>query len=154
MTNWLLVSSADNFEKNRALGFRQAAMKSRHRRKWERVAAGDRVIFYLTGVKSIGGVCRVTGAPFESHERIWGSGAKPDEDYPWRFPTEPVVTLAPDRYVPAEPLAREMAYPKRWPAENWTLAFQGNVHELSDEDADLIEAAIRRAAEPAVPDRT
>jgi hypothetical protein len=147
MTNWLLVSSADNFEKNRALDFRQAAMKSRHRRKWDRVAYGDRILFYLTGVKAIGGVCRVTGAPFESHERIWGSDGKPLEDYPWRFPTEPVVTLTPDRYVPAEPLAREMAYASRWPAENWTLAFQGNVHELSDEDADLIERALREAAE-------
>jgi hypothetical protein len=146
MTNWLLVSSPENFEKNRALGFVQAAMKSRHRRRWERVVAGDRVVFYLTGVKAIGGLCRVTGAPFESHEKIWGSASKPLEDYPWRFPTEPVVTLDPDRYVPSEPLAREMEYTKRWPEANWTLAFQGNVHELSDADADLIEAAIRRAA--------
>jgi hypothetical protein len=148
MTNWLLVSSADNFEKNRALGFRQAAMKSRHRRKWERVAPGDRVLFYLTGVKAIGGVCRVTGAPFESHERIWGSEGKPNEDYPWRFPTEPVVTLAPDAYVPAEPLALgPLDYPKRWPAASWTLAFQGNVHELSDADADIVERAVREAAQ-------
>lgn len=28
-----------------------------------------------------------------------------------------------------------------------TLAFQGNVHELSDEDAALIEAALRDARE-------
>jgi hypothetical protein len=39
-----------------------------------------------------------------------------------------------------------MTYTQRWPAENWTLAFQGNVHELSDADADLLEAAIRQAA--------
>jgi hypothetical protein len=146
MTNWLLVSSADNFERNRELGFRQAAMKSRHRRKWERVAPGDRVVFYLTGVKAIGGVCRVTGAPFESHERIWGSASKPAEDYPWRFPTEPLVTLTPDAFVPAEPLAAQMAYTKRWPPQNWTLAFQGNVHELSDADADLLERSVREAA--------
>lgn len=146
MANWLLVSSPENFEKNRALGFRQAAMKSRHRRKWERVAAGDRVLFYLTGVKAIGGECRVTGAPFESHERIWGSASRPNEDYPWRIPTEPVVTLEPGRFVPAEPLARQMEYPRRWPPDNWTLAFQGNVHELSDADADLLERGLKEAA--------
>jgi hypothetical protein len=44
-----------------------------------------------------------------------------------------------------------MTYTKRWPAENWTLAFQGNVHELSDEDAELVEAAVRRAAAEKVP---
>ena len=155
MTNWLLVSSPENFEASRGLDFRQAGMKSRHRRKWERVTPGDRVFLYLTGRKAIGAELRVTGAPFESHEWVWGSTAHPEEDYPWRFPTEPAVILAADRFVPAEPLAREMEYTKRWPAENWTLAFQGNVHELSDRDATLLEAAVREAAEraPAAPVR-
>jgi hypothetical protein len=147
MANWLLVSSPENFAKSRAIGFRTSAMKSRHRRKWERVRPGDRVFYYLTGEKAIGGVARVTGEPFESRERIWGSASKPLEDYPWRFPTEPILILEAGRSVAAEPLAREMEYTKRWPAENWTLAFQGNVHELSDADADLVEAAVRRAAE-------
>lgn len=151
MANWLLVSSAENFERNRALGFRQAAMKSRHRRKWERVQPGDRVFFYLTGIKAIAGLCRATGQPFESHERIWGSASKPDEDYPWRLPTEPVVTLEPQDYIPAEPLARELRYTKRWPAANWTLAFQGNVHELDDADADLLERSLVAAAATATP---
>ncbi len=147
MSNWLLVSSAENFETSRSLGFAQAGMKSRHRRKWERVRPGDRVFLYLTGVKAIGGVCRVSGTPFESHERFWTSESHPQEDYPWRFPTEPLAILAPGRYLPAEPLAREMTYTQRWPAANWTLAFQGNVHEISDADADLLERAIRRAAD-------
>ena len=151
MSNWLLVSSPENFERSRAIGFTTTAMKSRHRRKWERVQPGDRVFYYLTGQKAIGGVARVTGAPFESHEKIWGSAAKPLEDYPWRFPTEPVLILDERRAVSAEPLAREMQYTKRWPPENWTLAFQGNVHELDDEDADLIETAVRRAAAEKVP---
>ena len=60
MTNWLLVSSPDNFERSRARGFDVAGMKSRHRRKWERVVPGDRILFYLTGVNAIGGVARVT----------------------------------------------------------------------------------------------
>ena len=56
MTNWLLVSSADNFETSRARGFDIAGMKSRHRRKAERVAPGDRVAYYLVGVKAVGQV--------------------------------------------------------------------------------------------------
>ena len=36
-----------------------------------------------------------------------------------------------------------LEYPKRWPAANWTLAFQGNVHVLSDEDYQIIEDAVR-----------
>ncbi len=146
MTNWLLVSSPENFEKSRGLDFRQAGMKSRHRRKWERVEPGDRVFLYLTRRKAIGAELKVTGRPFESHERIWGSEDKPLEDYPWRFPTEPVIVLPADAAVPAEPLAREMEYTKRWPVDNWTLAFQGNVHELSDADAALVDRALREAS--------
>lgn len=146
MTNWLLVSSPENFEKSREIGFRTTGMKSRHRRKWERVRPGDRVFLYLTGTKAVGAVCRVTGDPFESHETIWRSSGKPAEDYPWRFPTEPVIALEQADLVPAEPLARRMEYTRRWPEANWTLAFQGNVHELNDADAELLESAIREAS--------
>jgi hypothetical protein len=79
MNNWVLVSSPENFGRSRAIGFTTTAMKSRHRRKWERVQPGDRIFFYLTGEKAIGGVARVTGTPFESHEKLWGSAAKPLE---------------------------------------------------------------------------
>ena len=47
---------------------------------------------------------------------------------------------------PAEPLARQMTYAKKWPAEHWTLAFQGNVHLVPEEDYALIRAAIEAAA--------
>jgi hypothetical protein len=49
--------------------------------------------------------------------------------------------------VPAEPLARQMSYAAKWPAEHWTLAFQGNVHNIPGEDYRLIRAEIEKAAE-------
>jgi hypothetical protein len=48
--------------------------------------------------------------------------------------------------VDAEPVARQMAYVAKWPAANWTLAFQGNVHEISAEDFALIRDAVADAA--------
>jgi hypothetical protein len=39
-----------------------------------------------------------------------------------------------------------MEYAAKWPAANWTLAFQGNVHEIGEKDYDLIRAAIERRA--------
>ena len=50
MTNWMLVSSPENFERVRALGFPFLAMKSRHIRKAEKVVPGDRVLFYSDGI--------------------------------------------------------------------------------------------------------
>jgi hypothetical protein len=140
-TNWLLVSSAENFETSRARGFDIAGMKSRHRRKAERVAPGDRVLFYLTVVKSIGGVAEVTGEFYEDNAHVWDSN-KPGEEYPYRFPI--VMQKARDEgdYLPLDALVRSLEYPRRWPAANWTLAFQGNVHVLSDDDFQRIAGAL------------
>ena len=140
-TNWLLVSSAENFETSRARGFDIAGMKSRHRRKAERVAPGDHVLFYLTVVKSIGGVAEVTGEFYEDNAHVWDSN-KPGEEYPYRFPI--VMQKARDEgdYLPLDALVRSLEYPRRWPAANWTLAFQGNVHVLSDDDFQRIAGAL------------
>ena len=136
-TNWLLVSSAENFETSRARGFDIAGMKSRHRKKAERVQAGDRVLYYCTVVKSIGGVADVTGPYFEDHAPIWESN-RPGEVYPFRFPVEIIRARPVGNYLPLDGLVHSLEYPKRWPAANWTLAFQGNVHVLSDADFDKI----------------
>lgn len=140
-TNWLLVSSQGNFETSRARGFDIAGVKSRHRRKAERVAPGDRVLFYLTVIKSIGGVAEVTGEFYEDDAHVWDSN-KPGEEYPYRFPI--VMQKARDKgdYLPLDALIHSLEHPKRWPAANWTLAFQGNVHVLGDEDYAKIVGAL------------
>jgi hypothetical protein len=117
-------------------------MKSRHRKKAERVRAGDRVIYYLVGVKAVGGISEATGPFYESAEHIWTSN-KDGEEYPFRFPTRPIFIRDKDNYVPMVDLVGLLEYPKRWPAEHWTLAFQGNVHVLSDDDYTIIEMAVR-----------
>ncbi len=140
-TNWLLVSSPENFETSRARGFDIASMKSRHRKKAERVKAGDRVIYYLVGVKGVGGISEVTGPFYEEQSHIWDS-RKEGEEYPFRFPVKPLVIRDKDDYVPMADLVPRLEYPKRWPAEHWTLAFQGNVHVLSDADYEIIAEAL------------
>src|ERR1700722_7576366 len=85
MTNWLLVSSAANFETSRARGFDIAGMKSPHRKKADRVAPAARGFFYRTVVKSIAGLAEVTGPFYEDYTHIWDSN-KPGEEYPFRFP--------------------------------------------------------------------
>jgi hypothetical protein len=140
----MLVSGLENFRTSRARGFDLAAMKSRHRKKAEKVEAGDRVIFYVTGVMAIGGLATVTGPYFESSEPIW-KGKKEGEDYPFRFPISPDVILDEERFVPVVELVEALEYTKRWPAEHWRLAFQGNVHVMNDHDFGLIEAAVKSA---------
>ena len=146
-TNWIVVGSTENFAATRAQGFGVQGLKSRHRKKAESMRAGDRLIWYITGVKAFAGYATLTSTYFEDHTPIWKSkDPKRDaEDYPLRVKIEPVVTLSANDFVPAEPLARQMTYVSKWPAANWTLAFQGNVHKIDDADFDLIATALRDA---------
>jgi hypothetical protein len=141
---WIIVGSPDNFARTAEMGFTLQGLKSRHRKKAERMAPGDRIAYYVTGRKAFAATATITSPYFESHERIWTSNdpKKAAEDYPFRVEIAPDLALPEADYVDAEPIAREMTHTKRWPEKNWTLAFQGNVHEISEADFNIIRNAI------------
>jgi hypothetical protein len=141
---WIVVGSPENFQRTAELGFTVQGLKSRHRKKAERMKAGDKIIYYLTGRKAFGGIATIESEYYEDHDRIWESGdpKKAAEDYPFRVRISPDVILPLAEAVPAEGIARQMAYVAKWPANNWTLAFQGNVHEIGERDYRLIREAI------------
>jgi hypothetical protein len=143
-TYWIIVGSVDNFRKTAELGFTVQGIKSRHRKKAERMQPGDKIINYLTGIKAFGAISTVTTPYFESHDLIWQSGdpKKAAEDYPFRVNTTPDLVLDEAEWLPAEGVARQMRYVSKWPAANWTLAFQGNVHEIGEDDFELIRQAM------------
>ena len=140
---WILTGSPENFAATRAHGFRVVGMKEGRRNMAEQMEPGDLIVFYLTRVKAFGGAVRIKGGLYEERSRIWpGKPGKPDP-YPWRFETEPEVVLDEDDWVPAEDLAPELEHAQKWPAEHWTLAFQGQLRTVSDADRDLILSRMR-----------
>ncbi len=145
---WIVVGSPENFARTADHGFAVQGLKSRHRKKAERMRPGDKIVYYLTGHKAFGGIVTIESPYFESHERIWISGdpRKDNEDYPFRVNIAPDLILPIDDAIPAEPVARQMTYVAKWPEANWTLAFQGNVHEITEGDYRLIRQAIETAA--------
>jgi hypothetical protein len=146
-TYWMIVTSPENFARTRELGFTVQGIKSRHRKKAEKMQEGDRVLWYLTGIQSFAGTATITGPYFEGTDVIWSS--KPGELYPWRFPIKADTVLGPDQYIKAETLLPELDFVKKWPEEHWHLAFQGNVHTLPAEDFERIETALKQRSEAA-----
>ena len=149
---WIIVGSPENFARTAEQGFTVQGVKSRHRKKAERMKPGDKIIYYLTGLKAFGGIATIESPYFESHERIWESGdpKKAAEDYPFRVQISPDLILPAGNAIPAEGVARQMTYVAKWPANNWTLAFQGNVHEIGEADYRLVHDAIVAAMPAAV----
>jgi hypothetical protein len=150
-TYWIIVGSPGNYGKTVELGFTIQGIKSRHRKKAERMKPGDKIVYYVTGIKAFAGISTITSNYFESHEQIWKSAdpKKEAEDYPFRVHIAPDISLPEGEYVPAEGIARRMIYARKWPEANWTLAFQGNVHEIGEEDYLLIRGEIEAAVKVA-----
>lgn len=146
MNYWLIVNTPANFAVSAELGWTVQGFKSRHRKKAAAMRPGDALIYYLTQQQVFAGVATVTSLYLESHQRLWRSAAKPDEDYPWRVQIAPATILAPGQYIAAEPVAPRLAHVRKWPQANWTLAFQGNVHLLPEADGLLLCELIASAA--------
>jgi hypothetical protein len=146
---WVLTGSLENFRINVERGFDLIGLKEKRLRLAEQLEPGDEVVFYVTGVQAFGAIARVSGPMFEDREPIWPQGKKKHpEDYPWRFPAEPVLALAEDDFVPAESLVGEMEHIGKWPTEHWQLAFQGQLRMISGQDAALLADRMRAAAAP------
>jgi hypothetical protein len=145
---WILTGSPENYEATRALGFTLIGMKERRRRQAESMLPGDRIVLYLTQVKAFAGSMRLVSDMFEDRTPVWpGKPGNPDP-YPWRFEAEPELVL--DELLPAEEVADRLEHVRKWPAENWTLAFQGQLRRVSERDARvLMEAMGERARTPA-----
>ncbi len=147
--NWIVVGSPEIFETTRSLGFTRHGFKSTRRKMAASIQPGDLLAFYVSGRKQFAAICRVTTPVIEEHTRIWQSSKKPEELYPCRAGIEPVIVLPEDRWLDAEPFHDLFRWTQRWPRANWTLAYQGNLHEIPQEDMDLLLTHFQRAAEAA-----
>jgi hypothetical protein len=141
---WVIVGSPENFEKTREHGFTIQGMKARQHKKAAQMKPGDKILYYITGKKAFGGTATITSESFEDTTPIWKSSNKKraEEIYPQRVHIEADIILPDGEYLDAEETALQMKHVQKWPAKNWTLAFQGNVHKIDEEDFNLARDAI------------
>ena len=140
---WLLVTNPKNFELMKQKNL--AAMKAKRKNFADRVKPGDKVVFYLTKIGKFGGVAEFTSKTREEKTKIFEE-EKPGEVHPWRFDVKFEVKLDEKDYVPAENFKDKLKYLKKWPAKYWKLGFQGNVHEIPEEDYKLLLKELKEVA--------
>jgi hypothetical protein len=142
----VLTGSPENLVATRECGFRVVGMKERRRRLAEGIEVGDRIVFYVTRVQAFAAIVRVTGDMYEDRSKIWPGKPGKADPYPWRFETEPELVLEQDEFLPAEEVVGDLEHARKWPAEHWHLAFQGQLRTVSDADARLLERRMRERA--------
>jgi predicted RNA-binding protein len=149
MAYWIVVGSPENFEIARERGFDMFGFKARRRRESAEMKPGDKLIFYLTGVMKFGGIANVESEVFEDHTPVFKTEKKPGEDYPWRVGTSPERILNSDQWLDVKEYAERLEMTRKR-GEYWRLAFQGNLHRISDEDYETIsndvDAALKKVA--------
>jgi len=148
-TTWILTASVDNHRATEARDFSVIGIKERNRNRAMDMEQGDVIVYYLTKVMAFAGAVRITGDVYEDREKIWpGQPGNPDA-YPWRMATEKIVALPQELWIPAESVKSELDHVKKWPADHWKLAFQGQLRTVTEHDsAILLDRLGAAAAQP------
>ena len=139
---WMIVSSPENFRITRELGFTAQGLKAQHRRKVQRIEAGDRVLFYVSGARRFAATATATSSYVEDETSVWQNEGS--ANWPYRIQIKPELVLDDHQLIDANLLAPRLDYVKRWPPENWYMAFQGNLHLLPKNDFLIIEEEMRK----------
>lgn len=140
---WMVVESPEDFEITRGREFTVFGVKSRHRRRAQRMQPDDRILFYITGIRKWTATAIIKSDFFEDRTPIWTPGSR-GEVYPFRVKTEPEIVLDEEDYIDALLLAPRMDYVKRWAPEDWPLAFFDSLHLIPQKDYRLIEGEMKR----------
>jgi hypothetical protein len=139
---WMVVCNEENFRITKELGFTVQGLKAQHRRKVQRVESADRLLFYVTGIRRFTATATVTSSYREEDTVVWANEGS--TGWPYRVNIKPEIVLDEAQYIDAGLLAHRLEYIRRWPPENWYMAFQGNLHLLPKNDFFLIEEEMRK----------
>lgn len=146
-SHWMIALTPENYEITERIGFSTLGLKHRHRRKAERMAPGDRVLYFVSQRNVFPAVATVASTFFEDHRPIWINYEQRPDACPWRVSVRPDIVLESYEQIDAHAIAPRMLYVKRWPPELWPLAFEGSIHLLSSQDFRMIEAEMERLAQ-------
>jgi len=140
---WITVGSPENFEVLRKRKFDVTAFKSSRKKQSGDMRPGDRIVFYLTGQVQFGGVVEVTSEAFEDHSDIGlESEGKPDEDFPYRIKTKPVVIAKPGNEIDVREITDLLDKTRNFGPKKLGMCFRGNLHKISDADLEVIEGLL------------
>lgn len=142
---WMLVISRENFHTTREQRFTVQGLRSSQGRKAQRMEVGDRLLFYISGLRRFAAAATITSTYFEDHALLW-KDHNPKEDFPYRVRIEPSVALEDQDWLDARQVGPRMDYVRKWTPEWWPLAFVGDLHLIPRDDFALIEDEMKKVA--------
>ena len=143
MNYWMLSITEENFNITGGQGYKIQGFGLRQRRKTDRMVKGDRLLYYVKGLRVFPVAATIISTVFEDEKPMWIS-SQLNEQYKYRVRTRPEFILRPDQYLQANQIGPRMDYVRRWPPEMWHHAFWEELHLLPRKDFELIEDEMRK----------
>ncbi|MEC9140143.1 MAG: EVE domain-containing protein [Chloroflexota bacterium] len=143
MNYWMLSITEENFNVTRTQGYKIQGFGHRQRRKTDRMVKGDRLLYYVKGLRVFPVAATIISTVFEDEKPLWIS-SQLNEQYKYRVRMRAEFILRPDQYLQANQIGPRMDYIRRWPPELWHHAFWEELHLLPRKDFELIEDEMRK----------
>ncbi len=140
---WMFVETPANYAIIREMGVTLFGMGRRFKRRADRMAPGDRALFYVAGMRKWPATATLASHKFEDDTPAF-THHDPNESFPYRVKLKPDIVLDEPDYIDAMLLAPRLYYLRRWTPENWPLAFFDRLHLLPQRDFRLIEGEMTR----------
>ena len=144
---WMLVTTPENYQITENLRFTIQGVKTKQRKKAQRMQQGDRMLYYVKFIKKFPAIATITSTCWEDHEVVW-KAERGAEDFPYRVQIKPDIVLDEADYLDAYQLGPGLQYVRRWVPEDWYLAFQEPLHLLPQRDFSLIYEEMRKIVQP------
>lgn len=136
---WLDLFTGTTWEEFQTAGSSVTGFRESRWKTVQKVAKGDYLICYLTGVSRFVGILEVTSKPFKKAERdIWQ-----EEDFPCRFMVKPIVELTPETAVPVDDLRDQLSCFQNLKSPHaWTGHFRSSPAKWKQTDGEAVVKAL------------
>jgi len=140
---YIITTSPENFDiERKTSGFTVQGLKERHKSTVQKWQPGDKIVYYINKIGKFGAIAEIISGYFKDDAKIWSEN---DEKWPSRAKSRPIIILEKDEFLDVRRYIDILTLIKnKFSPENWGLAFQGSVREISEEDYQFIESEMRK----------
>jgi hypothetical protein len=137
---WSVTFSPKTWEEAQAAGGNLVGFRSSSK-GFEKIAVGDYLLCYLTGVSRFVAVQEVLSEFFVDESKIWK-----DDYFPFRIRVKDVIKLEPETAVPVVHLSHQLSiFENLKVLGQWAVHFRTSPKRWKEEDGEAVLAALREA---------
>ncbi len=148
MAYYLNLFSPETYEAYKRSDQSVSGFRMRQRNAAERIARGDKLLCYMTGLGRWFGILEVRSGPFIDNKPIFYAE---DDPFVLRFSVTPIIVLDVDKAVPIreDVLWEKLSFTKEHDksASTWTGKIRSSLVPIDETDGQLIESLLKKQAD-------